>query len=95
VLVAYAIDKLQAANYTLVTVAECLGLAPYSFVGQLGTRDVSMFLVSATYRSSDPYRLHYRTLGSVRKMRMTTEASNMLESSQNIEHETMVHLNIH
>ncbi|KAJ6553544.1 carbohydrate esterase family 4 protein [Mycena vulgaris] len=41
VLVGYAIDKLQAANFTLVTFAECMGLEPYSFVGPLGTRDDS------------------------------------------------------
>ncbi|KAJ7470818.1 carbohydrate esterase family 4 protein [Mycena latifolia] len=43
VLVEYAIDKLQDANHTLVTVAECLGLDPYSFVGPLGQRDDSWF----------------------------------------------------
>ncbi|KAJ7116603.1 carbohydrate esterase family 4 protein [Mycena epipterygia] len=39
----YAIDALQAANYTLVTVAECLGLDPYSSVGPLGQRDATWF----------------------------------------------------
>ncbi|KAJ7932143.1 glycoside hydrolase/deacetylase [Mycena leptocephala] len=42
-LVAYAVDKLQAAGYKLVTVAECLGLPPYSYVGRLGQRDPSWF----------------------------------------------------
>ncbi|KAJ7173943.1 carbohydrate esterase family 4 protein [Mycena crocata] len=42
-LVEYAINALQEANYTLVTLAECLGLAPYSFVGQLGTSDDTWF----------------------------------------------------
>ncbi|KAJ7671434.1 carbohydrate esterase family 4 protein [Mycena polygramma] len=40
----YAVDALQAANYSLVTVAECLGLEPYSFVGPLGQRDASFRL---------------------------------------------------
>ncbi|KAJ7895121.1 carbohydrate esterase family 4 protein [Mycena leptocephala] len=43
----YAVDALQAANYTLVTVAECLGLQPYTFVGPLGQRDASRSLPSA------------------------------------------------
>ncbi|KAJ7116601.1 carbohydrate esterase family 4 protein [Mycena epipterygia] len=38
-LVEFAIKKFQAAGYKLVTVAECLGLEPYAFVGQPGTRD--------------------------------------------------------
>ncbi|KAJ7352260.1 carbohydrate esterase family 4 protein [Mycena albidolilacea] len=42
-LIGYAVDALQAANYSLVTVAECLGLEPYSFVGQLGQRDTTWF----------------------------------------------------
>ncbi|KAJ6483783.1 carbohydrate esterase family 4 protein [Mycena vitilis] len=43
VLIGYAVDALQAANYSLVTVAECLGLDPYSFVGPLGQRDATWF----------------------------------------------------
>ncbi|KAJ6483768.1 carbohydrate esterase family 4 protein [Mycena vitilis] len=35
-LTAYAIDALQAANYSLVTVAECLGLEPYTNIGPIG-----------------------------------------------------------
>ncbi|KAF7335829.1 Carbohydrate esterase family 4 protein [Mycena venus] len=42
-LIGYAMDALQAANYSLVTVAECLGLEPYSFVGPLGQRDTTWF----------------------------------------------------
>jgi len=37
----YAIQKLQAAGYTLVTLAECLGLSPYQSVGAPGTPDSS------------------------------------------------------
>ncbi|KAK0205058.1 carbohydrate esterase family 4 protein [Desarmillaria ectypa] len=37
----YAIDRLQAAGYRLVTLAECLGEAPYQSVGSPGTPDVS------------------------------------------------------
>jgi len=37
----YAITRLQAAGYQLVTVAECLGLAPYKSVGSPGVRDPS------------------------------------------------------
>ncbi|KAJ7503524.1 carbohydrate esterase family 4 protein [Mycena galericulata] len=43
VLVQYAIDKLQAANYSLVTVSECLGIPPYSSVEEPGTRDDTWF----------------------------------------------------
>ncbi|KAJ7470816.1 carbohydrate esterase family 4 protein [Mycena latifolia] len=39
ILAEYAITKLQAAGYDLVTVAECLGLEPYASVGSAGTRD--------------------------------------------------------
>ncbi|KAJ7881104.1 carbohydrate esterase family 4 protein [Mycena olivaceomarginata] len=39
----YAIKKLQAAGYKLVTVAECLGMAPYTSVGPLGQRDATWF----------------------------------------------------
>ncbi|KAJ7220315.1 carbohydrate esterase family 4 protein [Mycena pura] len=38
-LAGYAIDKLQGAGYTLVTVAECLELPPYTVVGTPGQRD--------------------------------------------------------
>ncbi len=37
----YVIDRLQAAGYRLVTLAECLGEAPYQSVGSPGTPDVS------------------------------------------------------
>jgi peptidoglycan/xylan/chitin deacetylase (PgdA/CDA1 family) len=37
----YAIRKLQAAGYNLVTLAECLGRAPYQSVGSPGTPDAS------------------------------------------------------
>ncbi|KEP47598.1 carbohydrate esterase family 4 protein [Rhizoctonia solani 123E] len=37
----YAIQKLQAAGYRLVTVAECLGEQPYQSVGSPQTPDVS------------------------------------------------------
>ena len=37
----YAIARLQAAGYRLVTLAECLGQAPYQFVGAPSTPDVS------------------------------------------------------
>ncbi|KAJ7666320.1 hypothetical protein B0H17DRAFT_1336389 [Mycena rosella] len=43
ILAAWAIEKLQAANYTLVTVAQCLGLDPYTYVGPLGQRDDSWY----------------------------------------------------
>ncbi|KAJ7173946.1 carbohydrate esterase family 4 protein [Mycena crocata] len=41
ILVENVIKQLQASGYKLVTVAECLGLQPYSSVGSYGTRDVS------------------------------------------------------
>ncbi|KAF9457952.1 carbohydrate esterase family 4 protein [Collybia nuda] len=37
----YAISKLQAAGYQLVTLAECLGMEPYQSVGTPGTPDAS------------------------------------------------------
>ncbi|KAJ7895123.1 hypothetical protein B0H13DRAFT_2524384 [Mycena leptocephala] len=37
------IPQLQAAGYKLVTLAECLGLEPYTFVGSFGPRDASFF----------------------------------------------------
>ncbi|KAK0236198.1 carbohydrate esterase family 4 protein [Armillaria nabsnona] len=37
----YVIDRLQAAGYRLVTLAECLGEAPYQSVGSPGTPDAS------------------------------------------------------
>lgn len=37
----YAISKLQAAGYQLVTVAECLGVNPYQFTVPPGNRDDS------------------------------------------------------
>ncbi|KAJ6596020.1 carbohydrate esterase family 4 protein [Mycena sp. CBHHK59/15] len=39
----YAITELKNAGYNLVTVAECLGLQPYSIVGALGTSDSTWF----------------------------------------------------
>ncbi|KAB5588506.1 hypothetical protein CTheo_8053 [Ceratobasidium theobromae] len=38
----YAISKLQAAGYQLVTVAECLGVNPYQFTVPPGNRDVRL-----------------------------------------------------
>jgi hypothetical protein len=38
----YAIQRLQQAGYQLVTVAECLGRAPYQSVGSPQTPDVSL-----------------------------------------------------
>ncbi|KAJ7152769.1 carbohydrate esterase family 4 protein [Mycena filopes] len=35
----YVVPKLLAAGYEMVTVSECLGVDPYSFVGSPGTRD--------------------------------------------------------
>ncbi|KAJ7825953.1 carbohydrate esterase family 4 protein [Mycena leptocephala] len=43
------IPQLQAAGYKLVTLAECLGLEPYTFVGSFGPRD-------ATYDNRSSYR---------------------------------------
>ncbi|KAJ7868832.1 carbohydrate esterase family 4 protein [Mycena leptocephala] len=43
------IPRLQAAGYKLVTLAECLGLEPYTFVGSFGPRD-------ATYDNRSSYR---------------------------------------
>ena len=37
----YAITKLKAAGYRLVTVSECTGLPPYQSVQAPGVRDVS------------------------------------------------------
>ncbi|KAK0473963.1 carbohydrate esterase family 4 protein [Armillaria novae-zelandiae] len=37
----HAIEVLQGAGYSLVTVAECLGLAPYSSIGEAGTKDAT------------------------------------------------------
>ncbi|KAK0480212.1 carbohydrate esterase family 4 protein [Armillaria novae-zelandiae] len=37
----YAIEKLQAAGYNLVTLAECLGESPYQSVGNAGVNDGS------------------------------------------------------
>ncbi|CCO29968.1 carbohydrate esterase family 4 protein [Rhizoctonia solani AG-1 IB] len=37
----YAIQKLQAAGYKLVTLAECLGQQPYQSVGSPQTPDAS------------------------------------------------------
>jgi hypothetical protein len=34
-LIGYAVEALQTADYSLVTVAECLGFEPYSFVGSI------------------------------------------------------------
>ncbi|KAK7032729.1 carbohydrate esterase family 4 protein [Favolaschia claudopus] len=42
-LVPYVVEKFQAAGYELVTVAECLGLEPYTYVGPLGVRDKTWF----------------------------------------------------
>ncbi|KAJ7482507.1 hypothetical protein FB451DRAFT_1170373 [Mycena latifolia] len=42
-LIGYAVDALQTANYSLVTVAECLGFEPSSFVGSFGQRDDTWF----------------------------------------------------
>ncbi|KAF8206978.1 hypothetical protein K438DRAFT_1713788 [Mycena galopus ATCC 62051] len=39
----YVIDQLQAAGYNLTTVADCLGLPPYTSVGPLGVRDETWF----------------------------------------------------
>ncbi|KAG8767249.1 Carbohydrate esterase 4 protein [Ceratobasidium sp. 428] len=39
--VPYAIQKLQAAGYKLVTLAECLGEQPYQSTGAPGTPDAS------------------------------------------------------
>ena len=39
-IVPYAIQKLQAAGYRLVTVAECLGIQAYKTVGSPGTPNV-------------------------------------------------------
>ncbi|KAK0441351.1 carbohydrate esterase family 4 protein [Armillaria borealis] len=36
----HAIEVLKGEGYNLVTVAECLGLAPYLIVGKAGTKDV-------------------------------------------------------
>ncbi|KAJ6577585.1 carbohydrate esterase family 4 protein [Mycena capillaripes] len=70
-LIGYAVDALQAANYSLVTVAECLGLEPYTFVGSLGQRDASgpSILLRCNFLTL-PYRLH----GFVR-MTMMSEKS--------------------
>ncbi|KAK0478662.1 carbohydrate esterase family 4 protein [Armillaria luteobubalina] len=37
----HAIEVLQGAGYSLVTVAECLGLAPYSSIGEAGAKDAT------------------------------------------------------
>ena len=37
----HAISVLKNAGYNLVTVAECLGLEPYQWVGEPSTPDVS------------------------------------------------------
>ena len=54
----YAIQKLQAAGYQLVTVAECLGMPAYQSVVAPGTPDVSplpfCFLLLVSWRLSDP-----------------------------------------
>ena len=39
----HAIQTLQSAGYRLVTVAECVGEAPYSSVGQPQSKNVSIF----------------------------------------------------
>jgi len=42
-IVPYAIQRLQAAGYKLVTVAECLGMPAYQSVSAPGVRDVGIF----------------------------------------------------
>lgn len=37
----HAIEVLQGAGYSLATVAECLGLAPYSSIGEAGAKDAT------------------------------------------------------
>jgi len=39
----HAIQTLQSAGYRLVTVAECVGEAPYSSVGQPQSKNVGTF----------------------------------------------------
>ncbi|KAF7424024.1 Carbohydrate esterase 4 protein [Pleurotus ostreatus] len=43
----YAIQKLQAAGYRLVTLAECLGQQPYQWVGTPQTKDSSWTVLKA------------------------------------------------
>lgn len=54
----YAIQKLQAAGYQLVSLSECLGMDPYQSVVSPGTPDVSplpsRFSLSISWRHSDP-----------------------------------------
>ena len=45
----YAIKKLLAANYRLVTVAECTGLKPYQSVQAPGVRDVSYQMIFVNF----------------------------------------------
>lgn len=42
----YAIQKLQAAGYRLVSLSECTGLPAYQSVGSPGVRDVSIHFLS-------------------------------------------------
>lgn len=39
----HAIQTLQSAGYRLVTIAECVGEAPYSSVGQSQSKNVGTF----------------------------------------------------
>lgn len=50
----YAIQKLQAAGYKLVTLAECLGQAPYQSIGTPGTPDVSISSLFSTQVAHNP-----------------------------------------
>jgi hypothetical protein len=66
----HAIKVLQGAGYKLVTVAECLGKAPYQSVGPPGVRDVSfsghvclLLLMLSSYQGfMDVLRTYMRTL---------------------------------
>jgi len=53
----YAIQTLQSAGYRLVTVAECVGEAPYSSVGQPKSRNVGTFALVCRGTADEPITL--------------------------------------
>ena len=51
----YAIQKLQAAGYTLVTLAECLGKEPYQYVNAPQAYNVRPFVFLLTTRPNQDF----------------------------------------
>lgn len=50
----HAIQTLQSAGYRLVTVAECVGEAPYSSVGQPQSKNVGTFALVCRGTADEP-----------------------------------------